>query len=71
MPKIKTFIRGEIPSELMQAWFQHLRDFDTAHPGCHFEVMMDMPDTPLAELAQQLRIDPQLTFEAIFDRGPP
>lgn len=28
--------------DLVQAWLQHLRDFDVAHPGeCHFRVLAD------------------------------
>ena len=38
---MKIFTVAEIPDELAQDWLQHLRDFDTAHPGCHFQVVAD------------------------------
>jgi hypothetical protein len=36
---VKIFTVAHLPPELRQVWLQHLRDFDTAHPGCHFEVV--------------------------------
>ena len=36
MAKITTV--SHVPDELVEAWLQHLRDFDAAHDGCHFEV---------------------------------
>ncbi len=49
---MKVFIRATIPPELQQKWLQHVRDFDAANPGCHFEVM----------------VDAKLTFSQIFER---
>jgi hypothetical protein len=54
-----------VPEELQQAWLQHLRDFDTAHPGCHFEVGIDGPE---ATSAERIRVEPGLTFTKIFER---
>lgn len=68
----KVFTRAHVPPELVQPWLQHLRDFDTAHPGCHFEVMIDgSPDTPLSEILARLRITPGLSFTDVFERGKP
>ena len=38
------FTRAHVPDSLSQKWLQHLRDFDAAHPGCHFEVWVDTPN---------------------------
>ncbi len=65
---IKVFTVAHVPAELEQAWLQHLRDFDVANPGCHFEVGVDGPEEPIAEMVEHLRVDPSLTFGAIFER---
>jgi hypothetical protein len=51
---MKIFTRADVHDHLAKDWLQHLRDFDTAHPGCHFEVMLDGSDTPLAEMVEVL-----------------
>jgi hypothetical protein len=66
---IKIFTTAHIPEELQQAWLQHLRDFDTAHPGCHFEVALDAPDASLIDMLRALRVNPELTFQQIIERG--
>jgi hypothetical protein len=65
---VKIFTRAHMPAELQQAWLQHLRDFDTAHPGCHFEVMADAPQTSMRAALEAIRVNPALTFEQIFER---
>lgn len=67
---MKIFTVANVPDALMQAWLQHLRDFDSAHPGCHFEVMADAPDATLAEIVDMVRIAPALTFTTILERKP-
>jgi len=59
---------AHLPDEFVQAWLQHLRDFDTRHPGCHFEVAADMPDISVPEMVEKIRVEPRLTFEQIFTR---
>jgi hypothetical protein len=66
--RIKIFTVAHVPSALEKAWLQHLRDFDTAHPGCHFEVGIDGPDEALESMVDRLTIDPALTFTKIFSR---
>jgi hypothetical protein len=66
--RIKIFTVAHVPPDLEKAWLQHLRDFDTAHPGCHFEVGIDGPDEPLESMVDRLTVDPGLTFMKIFDR---
>ena len=68
MMQVKVFIRAHIPPELMQKWLQHVRDFDIANQGCHFEVMADAPDEPLMEMLKKLQVEPKLTFSQIFER---
>lgn len=65
---MKIFTVAYIPEALSKAWLQHLRDFDTANPGCHFEVMAEAPDASLAEMLQRLQVEPGLTFTAILER---
>ena len=65
---IVIFTRATMPPELQQAWLQHLRDFDTANPGCHFEAGVDGPDTSFADMIRQLQIEPGLTFSKLFAR---
>jgi hypothetical protein len=69
-PMVKIFTLATVPPELANAWLQHLRDFDTAHPGCRFEVMADLPEQPLMEMVQMLRVNPALSFTAVFSRKP-
>jgi hypothetical protein len=35
---MKIQIKAEVPDALARAWLQHLRDFDTDNPGCHFQI---------------------------------
>lgn len=66
---ITIFTRAHMPDELQQQWLQHLRDFDTAHPGCHFEVGVDGgPDTPFHDMIRLLQVEPGLTFTKLFAR---
>lgn len=68
---MKIFTIANLPDEpwLQQQWLQHLRDFDTAHPGCHFEIGVEgAPDLTMAEMIERLRVEPELTFSKIFER---
>ena len=65
---MKIFTTAEIPDELAKEWLQHLRDFDIAHPGCHFSVGVDAPNMRMAEMIEMLRVEPELTFQQLFDR---
>jgi hypothetical protein len=60
MAKILTL--AHIPDGLANAWLQHLRNFETAHPGCHFKVMINAPDMSLDEIVDALKTDPPLPF---------
>jgi hypothetical protein len=66
---MKIIAQCEIPDELAQAWLQHLRDFDAAHRGCKFEVMMQTGRTvPVREMVETLKVEPELTIEEVFLR---
>lgn len=69
---VKVFTVAHVPEHLTQAWLQHLRDFDTAHRDCHFEVMADAPGMSFADMLKQVRVTPGLTFQQIIERddGP-
>lgn len=68
MATIKLFTVASVPEDLGNAWLQHLRDFDTAHSGCHFEVMVEGPDRPLPEIVEMLTVNPALKFHNFFKR---
>lgn len=71
---VKVSTIATLPDELAHAWLQHLRDFDVAHPGCHFEVVADAPDKTITQMVEMLRIEPGLNSLAIFpkaDKDPP
>ena len=68
-PVVKIFTVAHVPQSLSQAWLQHLRDFDLAHPGCHFEVMADSPGIPLKDMVEMVKVDPALSFTEIIERG--
>jgi hypothetical protein len=67
---VKIFTIAHVAPELQNAWLQHLRDFDTANPGCHFEICVDgPPEQTLVEIVEILRLDPALSFTEFFKRG--
>ena len=64
------FTRATVPDGLSQKWLQHLRDFDAANPGCHFEVFVDTPDRSMDEVIKLVQVEPGLNFTRIFERKP-
>jgi hypothetical protein len=58
---VKIVTQADVPVELLNDWLQHLRDFDTAHPGCHFECAIDALDMPMDEAIEMLKVDPPLS----------
>ena len=65
---MRVYTIAEVPDQLVQEWLQHLRDFDTKHPGCHFNVAADAPNLSVTEMVDLIRIDPGLTFQKLFAR---
>lgn len=65
----KIFTLAHLTPELEQQWLQHLRDFDTAHPGCHFEVCVEGPEVEFADALKLLRVEPGLSFSKIYHRA--
>ena len=68
---IKIFSIAHVLPTLENAWLQHLRDFDVAHPGCHFEVIADAPETTFNEAVEMLKISPGLSVTQIIERKRP
>ena len=66
---MKIFTIADVPDDLAKAWLQHLRDFDTKHPGCHFQVLADAPKMPFDEVVEAVKMDPALSFMDIMLRG--
>jgi hypothetical protein len=65
---MKIFTIAHVTDGLENAWLQHLRDFDTAHPGCHFQVFADAPDVSTEAMVEMLLVNPDLTFTKVFKR---
>jgi hypothetical protein len=65
---ITIFARAKLPAALGQAWLQHMRDFDSAHPGCHFEILGDAPDQTLAEIVEMMKLNPGFSFNRVIER---
>ena len=62
------FLRATVPPELLNKWFQHVRDFDISNPGCHFEVFTDGPEMPIEEMTKMMQVNPDLKYLHIFQR---
>lgn len=65
---VKISTVAHIPDDLAHAWLQHMRDFDTAHPGCHFQVLCDAPSFELGQMIEVLNISPSMDVLEIFRR---
>jgi hypothetical protein len=68
MSKVKIFVLGQLPQQLMQQWLQHLRDFDVEHPGCHFQIMADAEDASMQEMAKALDVHPGFAIRGIIKK---
>ena len=50
------YVKAYFPSlELQMQFAQHLRDFDTAHPECHFITVLDAPNATTQEIEEKLK----------------
>ena len=67
--KVKIFTVAHVPEHLQQKWLQHLRDFDTDNPDCHFQVAVEGPEVDFADAIKLLRVEPGLTFSKIYQRA--
>ena len=47
---------------------QHLRDFDTTHPGCHFKVDALAPEMTIEEVRRMMDVDPPLPHISIHKK---
>jgi hypothetical protein len=65
-PEVTIFFRAHLPRDLLKSFIQHVRDFDVAHPGCHFEIMADDCGLNLQQMIEALRINPKLSFMEII-----
>jgi hypothetical protein len=61
---------ADVPDQLGQAWLQHLRDFDAAHPGCVFRIEAAAPDMRTSEVLDAMKIDPPLAETTVIDTSP-
>jgi hypothetical protein len=61
---------AHLPDELVQKWLQHLRDFDTTHPGCHFEVVAEGEGKTVSDVLRAIDLNPNLDWQLILRRKP-
>ena len=64
------YTKATVPDGLEQAWMQHLRDFDTAHPDCHFEVVLEGETKTIADVMKAADIHPKLDWQLFLKRKP-
>jgi hypothetical protein len=57
---------AHVPDDLQHEWLQHLRDFDAAHPGCHFSVIADGGTKTVAEMVKVLNVNPPFDFMTVM-----
>jgi hypothetical protein len=68
--RIILFVRADLRANEVQAFLQHLRNFDTTHEGCHLEISPDTPGLSITEILQMMQDDPELTLTKIYQREP-
>jgi hypothetical protein len=66
---MKLVVTAELPEELAQDFHQHVRDYDAAHPGCHFEIILDAPGLTVRQLVEAMQVDPPLPFQTLIERA--
>lgn len=59
---------AHVPEGTEQQFLQYIRDYDTAHPDCHFEMIVDRPHLRFAEMIEMLRLNPKLDIMKIMKR---
>jgi len=64
----RIYTRATVPDELEQRWLQHLRDFDRAHPGCHFEVVVESETMSIHDLMHAIDVNPKLDYQLFLKR---
>lgn len=65
---MKLFIRAHVPLDQANSFLQHIRNFDTAHPGSRFEIGVDAPDLTMADAVEMLQVNPGLTFTKLYNK---
>jgi hypothetical protein len=55
----KVSIVAHVPPALLKALYQHIREFDVAHPGCAFEILVNAPEQTVDEAIAAL--EPEAT----------
>lgn len=64
---IVIFTIAHMPDEETgKRWLQHMRDFDTANDGCHFQVLANAPDLNLDQVKEMLNISPGFDLRSVF-----
>jgi len=62
MKPVHLWMIGDIPPSELQAFLQHVRDFDVAHPGCHFAISVDAEEMATEEMIKALQLTPPFPF---------
>src|SRR5215831_6842276 len=66
MKRVKAFVIADLPQDIAQEFMQYIRDFDTTHKDCHFEIGADAPDASVPEITEILKLNPELKFQDFF-----
>ena len=61
---------ANLPDDDARAWLQYVRDFDVAHPGCHFKIDVDAPNMSTADALAAVQIEPPLDFQMVVVKKP-
>ena len=64
--KVYLLILAHMPPAALNPFLQHIRDFDVAHPGCHFAVSADAEGMSTDELQAAIKVEPPLPFMTVI-----
>ena len=62
------FIEADIPTNLLRNFLQHIRDFDTNNPSCHFSIIGITPNLTTEQAAEAMNVVPGLDVVVISSK---
>ena len=67
----KLVITATVPDAAVRALMQAIRDFDSAHPDCHFQIAANAPEMTTEEMCAALDVTPPFPFRDVLARFKP
>lgn len=61
-------VLAEIPDRYAEEWLLHMRAFDLAHLGCHFQLVADAPNLSTESVAEMLKRTPGFDSVVVVPR---